>query len=306
MTLALAMIVDALLGEPRWLWDRYPHPAVMIGRAIGWADTRWNQGDHRRARGIALVFALVIGSVVIGWLITKLGPLTEIAAIAILLAQRSLVQHVAAVAQALRLSTGSGRAAVAMIVGRDTAGLDDPAIARAAIESGAENLSDGVIAPIFWTLIAGVPGLLAYKAINTADSMIGYRTPRHQAFGWAAARLDDLINLIPARLTAMLIIAATADRPDWAKLRAEARLHRSPNAGWPEAAMAHTLNIALSGPRTYDGTKQAFPWVNATGDRNPGAADIDSAVHVLWRAWALALAFVITAALITAFLCALR
>ena len=174
--------------------------------------------------------------------------------------------------------------------------MDGPAVARAAIESGAENLSDGVIAPAFWFLIGGLPAMLAYKAINTADSMIGYRTPRHAEFGWAAARFDDVLNLIPARLTALLLCIGARHWPDWRALAHDARTHRSPNAGWPEAAMARALGIALSGPRSYHGQMRNFPWVNATGKRDAGPAQIGQAVRLLWRAWGL---MVLATALIT-------
>jgi adenosylcobinamide-phosphate synthase len=172
-----------------------------------------------------------------------------------------------------------------MIVGRDTAAMTEPDVARAAIESAAENLSDGVIAPIFWYLIAGLPGIIVYKVVNTADSMIGHRTPRHEAFGWAAARLDDVLNLIPARLTAVLI-AVTHRHFDSAPILRDGPLHRSPNAGWPEAAMAVVLNVALSGPRSYHGQKRDFPWVWPEGRRDPGPRDIEAACGALWRAWA--------------------
>ena len=296
MILVAAMLLDAAVGEPRWLWNRVTHPAVLIGRVIGWADERFNTDPHRKLRGVLLVIALLVGSIVIGSFLAALGGLVEALAAAILLAQRSLADHVAAVARALRLSTVSGRAAVAQIVGRDTSAMDGPAVARAAIESGAENLSDGVIAPAFWFLIGGLPAMLAYKAINTADSMIGYRTPRHAEFGWAAARFDDVLNLIPARLTALLLCIGARHWPEWRALARDARTHRSPNAGWPEAAMARALGIALSGPRSYHGQMRDFPWVNATGKRDAGPAQIGQAVRLLWRAWGL---MVLATALIT-------
>nr|WP_136636519.1 adenosylcobinamide-phosphate synthase CbiB [Pseudooceanicola onchidii] len=287
--LALALLLDAAFGEPRWLWSRLTHPAVLIGNAIGWADRRFNHGAARRLKGVLLTGALVLGGVALGGVIEALGALPTVLVAAVLLAQRSLADHVRAVARALRLSTTEGRRSVAMIVGRDTTQMEPPAIARAAIESGAENLSDGVIAPAFWFLIAGLPGMLAYKAVNTADSMIGYRTPRHEAFGWAAARLDDLLNLVPARLTALLLVLASGRGTDWRALRADARLHRSPNAGWPEAAMARALGIALSGPRSYHGEMQDLPWVNETGRRDAAPGDIDRAVMMLWKAWGVML-----------------
>ncbi|MDO9524313.1 MAG: CobD/CbiB family cobalamin biosynthesis protein, partial [Gemmobacter sp.] len=207
------------------------------------------------------------------------------------------VDHVRAVATALRSSLADGKRAVAQIVGRDTASLDQPAVARAAIESAAENLSDGVIAPAFWFLIAGLPGILIYKAVNTADSMIGHRTPRHEAFGWAAARLDDVLNWVPARLTAGLI-ALVHGRPDARRvIFRDAPRHRSPNAGWPEAAMAACLGIAVSGPRSYHGQMRDEPFVHPEGRRDAGPHDIDRAVGALWRTWAALLCLVGLAAL---------
>ena len=298
--LTAALLLDAALGEPRTIWSRWPHPAVLMGRAVGWMDTRLNQGESRRARGVLAMAALGLGAILLGNLIHALPDcgLIEMLVVAILLAQKSLVEHVRAVGDGLRMSIGEGRRAVARIVGRDTAAMDQPAIARAAIESAAENLSDGVIAPAFWYLLGGLPGLLLYKITNTADSMIGHRTPRHEAFGWAAARLDDLLNLIPARLTAALIALAHGRRDAARPILRDAPLHRSPNAGWPEAAMAVVLNTALSGPRSYNGQMRDFPWVFPEGGRNPGPAQIDLACRALWRAWGLMLAIVAVLALV--------
>ncbi|WP_394197576.1 adenosylcobinamide-phosphate synthase CbiB [Litoreibacter albidus] len=293
MNVALAMLLDAVLGEPKWLWDRVPHPAVLIGRAISYLEVRLNSGKDRRAKGMLLVAGLTLGAWIIGAIFAGLGPIAEILIGAVLIAQRSLADHVADVARALRLSLGDGRMMVARIVGRDVKALDRSGVARGAIESAAENLSDGVVAPVFWFALLGLPGLLAYKAINTADSMIGYRTPRYEAFGWAAARLDDLVNWPAARLTAILIAAAHL-RPDAMRLAArDAALHRSPNAGWPEAAMASVLGVALSGPRSYDGQMRDEPYVNPEGRRDVGPDDIDAAVSGLWRTWALTLVFVV-------------
>ncbi|MEL6607969.1 MAG: adenosylcobinamide-phosphate synthase CbiB [Pseudomonadota bacterium] len=283
------MILDALMGEPRWLWSRVPHPAVLMGRAIGWADRTFNSGATRRAKGVVFAIALTIAAYAIGHATALLGPVAEVAVGAVLIAQKSLVQHVVAVADGLRQSTASGRAAVAMIVGRDTSDMTDSAVARAAIESAAENHSDGVVAPIFWFAVLGLPGLVAYKAINTADSMIGYRTPRHEEFGMASARLDDLVNWIPARLTAILILLVHGALRHWPEVRAEAPLHRSPNAGWPESAMARVHGIALSGPRAYDGQMQDFPFVNPSGQKDLGPRDIAAVTGTLWRVWALTL-----------------
>lgn len=298
--LSFAMVLDALLGEPRWIWGRLPHPAVLMGRAVGWLEERLNNGTARRAKGAAALALLVLGAAMLGMALGLFGWPLEIIVVAVLLAQRSLVDHVRAVADALRMSVAEGRRAVGMIVGRDTAGMDRPDIARAAIESAAENLSDGVIAPAFWFLVAGLPGLLIYKIANTADSMIGYRTERYEAFGWAAARFDDVLNVIPARLTALLIAATHRGLQGWRAIVADARLHRSPNAGWPEAAMARALNVALSGPRSYDGAVQHFPWVHGFGQKDIGAPQIEAACTALWRTWGAGLAFVVVLAVLGA------
>lgn len=280
------MVLDAALGEPRWLWDRVPHPAVLIGRAIGWADQRWNRGAARKLKGAALMLGLALAALVAGLALRAIpGQLAEVIVVAILLAQRSLVDHVRAVADALRLSLGDGRLAVSNIVGRDTAAMDESAVARSAIESAAENLSDGVVAPVLWFAVAGLPGLLLYKVTNTADSMIGYKTPRHADFGWAAARLDDLLNLIPARLTAGVIWLLSGPRGPFADIAADARSHRSPNAGWPEAAMARALDVALSGPRSYDGKMRDFDYIHAKGRKMIGPDAIEAATAMLWRVW---------------------
>lgn len=294
-----ALLLDAALGEPKWLWDRFPHPAVVMGRAVGWLDRHLNEGKDRRAKGVLAVLVLVVGAAAIGALVAAVPDfgLLEVLAAAILLAQWSLVDHVQAVGDALRLSLAEGRRMVARIVGRDTGGLDGPGVARAAIESAAENLSDGVVAPVFWFLIGGLPGMLIYKVVNTADSMIGHRTPRHEAFGWAAARLDDVLNWIPARITAALIALAHGYWDARPILR-DGPLHRSPNAGWPEAAMAVVLDVALSGPRSYHGVTKDYPWVWPEGRRDPGPDAVDGAVAALWRTWALMLAVVAVVALL--------
>ncbi|MDC1216196.1 adenosylcobinamide-phosphate synthase CbiB [Octadecabacter sp.] len=296
MALVLAMVLDALLGEPKWLWSRLPHPAVVIGRAVGVLDARMN--DDTRGAGAFAVSIMLVGAIALGLMLMVLpGIWAEVIVGAVLLAQKSLVEHVQRVGDALRLSLGEARRAVAMIVGRDVRDMDAPAVARGAIESAAENLSDGVIAPAFWFAIGGLPGLLAYKIVNTADSMIGYRTPKYENFGWAAAKLDDILNWIPARLTALLIWGITR-RGSWGDIAADASLHRSPNAGWPEAAMAPALDVSLSGPRSYDGVIEDFDWVHAEGRKDAGPDDIDGAVDMLWKAWALGLALAAMIALI--------
>lgn len=292
LILLIAALLDAAFGEPRWLWDRLPHPAVLMGRAVGWLDQTLNTGAMRQAKGVAAMTALAAGAIILGLLLQQLGGVVQVIILAILLAQRSLVDHVRDVALALRQSLPEARRAVARIVGRDTAQMDAPSVARGAIESAAENFSDGVVAPAFWFLIAGMPGVLLYKITNTADSMIGYRTPRHEAFGWAAARFDDVLNVIPARLTAGLIAFSYGLLSQIQSIAADARLHRSPNAGWPEAAMARALDVSLAGPRSYNGEMRPFAFVHDAGRKDIGAADVDATCAALWRSWIAALAVV--------------
>ncbi|WP_170350348.1 adenosylcobinamide-phosphate synthase CbiB [Ruegeria atlantica] len=287
--LVCAMCLDAALGEPNWLWSRVRHPAVVMGNIIGWLDKHLNHGAQRRMKGVAVVILLVVGALILGRLLALLGPVAEIILCAILLAQKSLVSHVRDVGEGLRVSLAEGRAKVAMIVSRDTRDMTEAQVARSAIESAAENLSDGVIAPAFWFLLAGLPGLLIYKAINTADSMIGYRTEKYRDFGWAAARLDDMLNLIPARLTCLIIVALSRQWERWPDMVADARRHISPNAGWPEAAMARALNVALAGPRSYDGKVRDLAWVNGDAPREIGATEVFRACNMLWTVWGLAL-----------------
>lgn len=289
MTLVLAMLLDAILGEPKWLWSRLPHPAILMGRTVERLTSLLNAGQLKTVKGTLTITVLVIGAGLIGLVLSAFGPLAEIVVVAVLLAQRSLVDHVRTVADGLRMSLAQGRRDVAMIVSRDTSNMTPSAVARSAIESAAENLSDGVIAPAFWFLVAGLPGLLIYKAVNTADSMIGYRTAQFEQFGKAAARLDDVMNWVPARLTALLIALPGGVVRNWPVIMADARLHRSPNAGWPEAAMAQANDVALAGPRSYDGAMQSFAWVNESGKRDLGPSDIDAAITRLWQAWALML-----------------
>lgn len=296
--LAAAMILDAFLGEPDWLWSRLPHPAVLMGRAVGALNRLLNRGGARVLKGGLTAALLALGALTLGELLSRLGPVVEILCAAILLAQRSLADHVRAVADGLRASLPEGRRMVARIVSRDTSQMDETQVARAAIESAAENLSDGVIAPAFWFLILGLPGLMLYKAINTADSMIGYRNPRYEQFGKVAARADDLLNLIPARLTGLLIAGLTGQLSRWSEIAADARRHKSPNAGWPEAAMARALDVALAGPRSYDGQMRDLPWVNGGARRRIGPAQIVAATRLLWRVWIGTLGLVIASALL--------
>jgi len=278
--LLLALIFDAIIGDPGWFYRRIPHPVVLFGRMIGWFDQAWNRDTladgTRRLLGAAAVLIILTLAASIGWLIqTSLrGAPYAIALEALIaslfLAQNSLYRHVAAVANNQINSGGDLRAAqvaVGKIVGRDPANLDQAGICRAAIESLAENFSDGVAAPVFWYLLLGLPGLLAYKALNTADSMIGHLSDRYRAFGWAAARLDDLANYPPARFGAIALAGAAVFIPGMsakAAIRAatrDASEHRSVNAGWPEAAMAGALGLRIAGPRHYDGVLVEDAWM---------------------------------------------
>lgn len=291
LLLFAGMVLDALFGDMPAVFARVPHPVVLAGRAIGFFDRKLNRperGDRRRReRGVVTVIVLVGAAAALGWALQwacgqePAGAIVEALAIAVLLSQRSLFVHVGAVAAAL-LTGGvpAGRQAVAHIVGRDPQSLDAAGVARAAIESLAENFSDGVVAPACWFLLLGLPGLFAYKMANTLDSMIGHHGPRYQAFGWAAARFDDLLNLVPARISALLIAAAAAFAGDaspdaaWHTTLRDARKHRSPNAGWPEAAMAGALGLALAGPRVYAEGAVPDPWL---GDGTPHATPLDVA-----------------------------
>lgn len=294
----IAMTIETCVGYPEWLFRSIGHPVTWIGELISRLDHVLNHGTdtRRRTAGVLLVCVLLLASLGVGSAIEavsagRLGYALMGVAASALLAQRSLAQHVADVAEGLENGgVAAGRAAVARIVGRDPERLNEAGVARAAVESLAENFSDGVVAPVFWLWAAGLPGGIAYKAINTADSMIGHRSKRHHAFGWAAARLDDLVNLPASRMTALLLIAAAALLPGaspaaaWRAVRRDAGAHRSPNAGWPEAAMAGALGFALAGPRHYDGVLVEDAVMGAGGRRELGAADIRRALRLYWIA----------------------
>jgi adenosylcobinamide-phosphate synthase len=293
----VALAIDAALGWPDRLYARIGHPVGGFARLIAWGEARGNRPAlsfaTRRWAGvatIALVVAMAAGGAwVAEWAMrAALGPAAW-AGVALLawpgIAQRSLDDHVRAVAAALEQGDLAGaRVAVARIVGRDVAVLEEGGVARAAIESLAESFCDGIAAPVFWLLALGLPGLWAYKAINTADSLIGHREPRWRAFGWAAARIDDGANLIPARLGAALICIAGGG--GWRVMRRDARRHASPNAGWTEAAMAGALGIRLAGPVAYDGVVADKPWIG-DGRTELTARDVRAALRVYRRACAL-------------------
>jgi adenosylcobinamide-phosphate synthase len=290
LLLVAGLVIDAMFGDMPAVFRHVPHPVVLAGRAIAFFDRKLNREARsetsRRERGIVTVIVLVGGAAMLGLAVERvcrgslIGAAVETVLIAVLVAQRSLYEHVAAVAAALRTGgVASGREAVRHIVGRDPISLDAHGVARAAIESLAENFSDGVVAPVFWYLLLGLPGFFAYKMANTLDSMIGHRTPRYRAFGWAAARLDDLLNSVPAPLSGVLLAAAALfaknGRPGHALtiMRRDGRKHHSPNAGWPESAMAGALGLALAGPRRYPEGLVADPWLG-DGSARAGVSDI--------------------------------
>jgi adenosylcobinamide-phosphate synthase len=311
----LALLIEAMAGYPDRLVRSIGHPVIWMGGLIAVLERRWNRETAapalRRTLGAVAVVLLVgivgVAAFIIerGLLLLPFGLLGAAILGSTLIAQRSLHQHVARVADALDTAgLASGREAVSHIVSRDTNALDEAGVARAAIESLAENFSDGVVAPVLWMIIAGLPGAAIYKAINTADSMIGHRTVRFQAFGWAAARLDDLLNLPASRLSALLIIAAaattgTSASAAWHAVRRDARHHRSPNAGYPEAAMAGALGLALAGPRIYAGVHIDDAFMG-NGRYAAKANDIRAALELYRRADAILIGLVamLTAAVI--------
>lgn len=294
MTLALAF--DAAIGWPAKLYARIGHPVTWLGALIAALEARLNRGGSLRRRGTgALTVLLVTAAAALPALALQMalpdgGWGLVLGAILAwpLIAARSLHDHVAAVARPLSAGDlGGARAAVAMIVGRDPARLDAAGIARAALESLAENASDGVVAPLFWGAVLGLPGIAAYKAINTMDSMIGHRNARYEDFGKAAARLDDLVNLLPARLTGLFMALASGRARTALRVMArDASAHRSPNAGWPEAAMAGALGIRLSGPRIYGDRVAEEPWLNGAAP-DPTPAELARGLALYGRAMVL-------------------
>lgn len=288
---AIAMLIDRILGYPNGLQDTIGHPVQWIGSVIAAEDAALNEGGSRRMKGavaVAVMIALVLAVTVplTLWLRgLDSGWIAEALLASALLSQKSLDDHVYAVAAGLRKSLAAGREAVRHVVGRDPEQLKRSDIVKGAIESLAENMSDGVTAPLFWLLVAGLPGIALYKAVNTADSMIGYRSQRYREFGWAAARLDDGLNLVPSRVTGWLIALAAAILPVVSGKNAagamvrDARRHASPNAGWPEAAMAGALGVRLGGPRSYGGKRVELPYMG--DDRGKlETGDIDRALRV--------------------------
>lgn len=304
-----ALLLELLLGWPNWLFARIRHPVVWIGALITLLEHRFNRETAAaRQRFIAgmLSSLLVIGvSGAIATLLVRVLPdnlfgfLLEAIAASSLLAARSLYQHVAAVAAPLRCrDLPAARQAVSMIVGRDTRELEEAGISAAALESLAENASDGVIAPLFWGVLLGLPGIAAYKAINTLDSMIGHKSTRYLDYGRFAARLDDVVNWVPARISAFLFWLADAGRISWARIARQAAHHRSPNAGWPESAMAFALGVRLSGPRVYPSGISEEPWLNPDGI-SPGVDELQHGLVLYRQALLLSAVLMLIVALIS-------
>ena len=297
-----ALLIDAATGDPPWLYRRVPHPVVMLGKLAELAE-RILYAPSPRWRcvlgGAATVIVVVGAGVGVAWSIDRFlvegrthGWLLEAVIASTLLAFRGLHDHARAVVGGLDRSLAAGRDAVGHMVGRDTAVLDEAGVARGAVESIAENFSDGVVAPLFWYVVAGLPGLFAYKALNTLDSMIGHRTERYRHFGTVAARLDDLVNWLPARLAGLYLVAAACLLPAadggraWRVMIRDARKHRSPNAGWQEAAVAGALDVAVAGPRRYPHETVDDAWMG-DGRTRLGAGDVKRCLHLYITAGSL-------------------
>ncbi|MEP0944161.1 MAG: adenosylcobinamide-phosphate synthase CbiB [Rhizobiaceae bacterium] len=307
--LTLALLIDIFLGDPDWLWRRAPHPVVLIGRLIDWFNEfRDNErflnfaeriglsatAHADMALGAVLLVVMLSVSVAISRLIGIFGAIgwvMELVLVSVLVAQKSLYDHVSRVAKALRNEgLQGGREAVSMIVGRDVSKLDESGVSKAAIESLAENFSDGIVAPVFWYAVAGLPGILFYKAVNTADSMIGHRNPRYEYFGKPAAKLDDWLNWPAARVSSLLVVASVALARGgrvagnvWSATLRDAATHRSPNAGWPESSFAAALNLALGGPRKYGADQVEAEFLYAEGRMVAKPIDIEKSLSLFLR-----------------------
>ncbi len=288
---ALALLAEAAIGYPAFIYRAIGHPVTWMGGLLAWLDRRLNREAQsfarRRFAGIAALLVLLSVTAGIAWALERLtafrwlGLALQVLMASSLIAQRSLYDHVRAVADALETDgLVAGRKAVSMIVGRNPDRLDEAGVARAAIESLAENFADGIVAPVFWMALGGLPGAALYKAANTADSMIGHLNARYAAFGWAAARFDDLVNLPASRLAALFLgLASGSPGSAWRAVWRDAPKHRSPNAGWPEAAMAGALGLKLAGPRVY-GEETVDDAFMGDGRRLATAADIRRALRV--------------------------
>lgn len=314
LILVLALLVDRRIGDPPGLWSRLPHPVVWFGGAISLFDRGLNRatlpGSVRKRNGVIAIALLLLATLAAGAVLDQLfrrlgvvGDVAEVLLVSVMLAQKSLHDHVKAVGDGLRNGgLDGGRRAVSLIVGRDPQALDEAGVSRAAIESLAENFADGVVAPALWYALLGLPGILAYKMLNTADSMIGHKNDTYLDFGWAAARLDDLANWPAARLSALIVAVAAWSRDGRpAALRTlavasrDSGLHRSPNSGWPEAAFAGALDLQLTGPRIYGGVRVSEPMINGSGKVADGACAIERALSLYLRTLTVSLALALAA-----------
>lgn len=280
-------IGDRLLGDPEGWW----HPVVSFGKAIAAGERRLNRGEQRRSKGAIFSLALIVGTYLATALLLGLaGMISEPLRIALVavgvffcLAGKTLASEVRMVFEAVERSTEAGRQQVSRIVGRDTSRLSPQEIRTAALETLSENLSDGVIAPMFWFLLLGLPGMMAYKMVNTLDSMIGYRSERYRDFGACAARIDDVANFVPARLTACLMLLVSGKWRRWDFVRRYGRAHASPNSGYPESALAAILDCRFGGTHDYFGQPVEKPYIG-TNDRLLTSADMERAVRINERA----------------------
>lgn len=305
----LALLIERIMGYPSRLFRLVGHPVTWVGGLITWLEARLNHAGNRRLKGTVMLLLVLLTGLAIALLIVAVtrrfpfGWVLEALIASSLLAQKELGRAVKAVADTLTVSLDSGRSAVSHIVGRDPDTLDEAGVARAAIESLAESSSDGVVAPLFWLLVGGLPGIVLYKVANTADSMVGHRTERYLEFGWASARFDDLLNWIPARLTALLVAGAAffVRRADpeaaWSTALRDARKHASPNAGWPEAAFAGALGFELGGPRAYAGEIHDLPRFG-DGKASLTALDILKSLELYWSAMNLLLGLAVVVTLL--------
>jgi adenosylcobinamide-phosphate synthase len=312
--LAGALLIEAAMGYPQWLFRTMRHPVVWIGALLGWLDRNLNDDDasdlmrfSAGAFALAIVLVIAVAPPVLALkAMAAWAPLPWVIMVlcSFLLAQRSLFSHIRSVAEALEASgLAGGREAVSHVVGRNPETLDEAGVVRAAIESLAENFSDAVVAPSLWCLLFGLPGMLAYKTINTADSVIGHQTRRHAAFGRAAARLDDLVNLPASRIAGVWLVLAALLHPKarsdaaWHTMWRDARHHRSPNAGWPEAAIAGALGLRLAGPRVYGASRIDDAWMG-DGRAEATTADLRRALSLYRLACGLQIAFIVALAII--------
>jgi adenosylcobinamide-phosphate synthase len=312
LILVLAIVLDMSVGDPDWIWRKLPHPVVFFGKIISTLDRHLNRiRDNRRMRkrfGILALIIMLALVLIIGVVLSSvfrqfgvIGFVIEVIIVAMLIAQKSMSDHIKNIIAPLSSGDIKGaRYAVSMIVGRQTSEMNASDVTRSSIESLAENFSDGVVAPIFWYALLGLPGILMYKMLNTADSMIGHKTVEYEDFGWASAKLDDLANWLPARLSSLLIAVSALiligpksfKNVIWTVLN-NSSLHRSPNAGWPETAMAGALGIVLSGPRIYGQQTSPELYLNPTGRLDLTHLDLEKAINVFWLSCIVEVIFVV-------------